>query len=65
MVLASIHQPSYSTLQEFTDLIMLSRGRMCYHGPVDKLDAFLSDFGAETLPFVSHESLLKLLWTSS
>lgn len=52
MVLASIHQPSYSTLNEFTDLVMLSRGRMCYHGPVEKLDVFLSDFGAETQPFV-------------
>lgn len=61
MVLASIHQPSYSTLKEFTDIIMLSRGRMCYHGPVDKLDVFLSDFGAETLPFVRHRPVLKLL----
>lgn len=61
MVLASIHQPSYSTLNEFTNLIMLSQGRMCYHGPVDKLDAFLSDFGAEALPFVSHDMSLKLL----
>jgi hypothetical protein len=65
MVLASIHQPSYSTLNEFTDLVMLSRGRMCYHGPVGKLDVFLSDFGAETLPFVSRKPLLKLSWTPS
>jgi hypothetical protein len=65
MVLASIHQPSYSTLKEFTDLVLLSQGRMCYHGPVKKLDVFLSDFGAESLPFVSRKPLLKLSRTPS
>ena len=58
MVLTSIHQPSYSTLNEFTDLILLSRGSVCYHGPVSKLDAFLSELGAESLPFVSPGALV-------
>jgi hypothetical protein len=53
MVLASIHQPSQLPLNEFTDLLMLSRGRVCYHGPVNKLDVFLFDFGADPLPVVS------------
>ena len=52
MVLASIHQPSYSTLNEFTSLLLLSRGTVCYFGKVQALGPFLTEIGAEPLPFV-------------
>lgn len=51
MVLASIHQPSYSTLNEFTSLLLLSRGMVCYFGKVQALGPFLTEIGAEPLPF--------------
>ncbi|KAJ9095315.1 hypothetical protein QFC21_005681 [Naganishia friedmannii] len=52
MVLASIHQPSYTTLNEFTDLVLLSQGSLCYHGKVGDLEQFLLEIGVGCVPFV-------------
>ncbi|KAJ9107181.1 hypothetical protein QFC19_002841 [Naganishia cerealis] len=52
IVLASIHQPSYATLNEFTDLVLLSQGSLCYHGKVGDLEQFLLEIGVGSVPFV-------------
>ncbi|GHJ89438.1 hypothetical protein NliqN6_5840 [Naganishia liquefaciens] len=51
-VLASIHQPSYQTLNEFTDLVLLSKGTLCYRGKVEDLESFLLEIGVGSSPFV-------------
>jgi hypothetical protein len=61
MVLASIHQPSYTTLNEFTDLVLLSQGSLCYHGKVGDLEQFLLEIGVGCVPFVSSISSLMLV----
>lgn len=54
MVLASIHQPSFTTLNEFTSLVLLSQGSLCFKGKVTDLEPFLLEIGVGTVPFVSH-----------
>ncbi|KAK0468291.1 P-loop containing nucleoside triphosphate hydrolase protein [Desarmillaria tabescens] len=44
-VIATIHQPSLETLGQFTDLIMLSQGKICYSGKVDDLERFFEHWG--------------------
>jgi ABC-type multidrug transport system ATPase subunit len=53
MVLASIHQPSFATLNEFTSLVLLSQGSLCYMGKVGDLEPFLLEIGVGSAPFVS------------
>lgn len=53
MVIASIHQPSFATLNEFTSLVLLSQGSLCYKGKVDDLEPFLLEIGVGSAPFVS------------
>lgn len=53
MVLASIHQPSFATLNEFTSLVLLSQGSLCYKGRVGDLEPFLLEIGVGSAPFVS------------
>lgn len=52
MVLASIHQPSFTTLNEFTSLVLLSQGSLCFKGKVTDLEPFLLEIGVGTVPFV-------------
>lgn len=54
MVLASIHQPSFATLNEFTSLVLLSQGSLCYKGKVGDLEPFLLEIGVGSAPFVSY-----------
>ncbi|KAJ8082345.1 hypothetical protein PM082_008200 [Marasmius tenuissimus] len=44
-VIATIHQPSLETISQFTNLLMLSRGQVCYSGPVDSLESFFESWG--------------------
>ncbi|TEB08739.1 P-loop containing nucleoside triphosphate hydrolase protein [Coprinellus micaceus] len=45
IVIASIHQPSLDTLTQFTKVMLLSHGRVCYHGGVNELDQFFEAWG--------------------
>ncbi|KAK1221788.1 hypothetical protein PQX77_015407 [Marasmius sp. AFHP31] len=45
VVIATIHQPSLETISQFTNLLMLSRGQVCYSGPVDGLESFFEGWG--------------------
>ncbi|KAF6752143.1 P-loop containing nucleoside triphosphate hydrolase protein [Ephemerocybe angulata] len=40
IVVASIHQPSLDTLSQFTTVVFLAEGKLCYSGGVNELDAF-------------------------
>lgn len=40
LVVASIHQPSTSTFNLFDKLLLLSRGRTCYFGPVPEVASY-------------------------
>lgn len=57
MVIASIHQPSFATLNEFTSLVLLSQGSLCYKGNVGDLEPFLLEIGVGSAPFVSSAPL--------
>lgn len=43
IVIASIHQPSYATLSEFSSLVILSQGVVCYRGKVTGLQLLDAD----------------------
>ncbi|KAG7094840.1 hypothetical protein E1B28_005649 [Marasmius oreades] len=45
IVIATIHQPSLETLSQFTDLILLAHGQICYSGAVDGLESFFERWG--------------------
>jgi ABC-type multidrug transport system ATPase subunit len=55
IVVASIHQPSYATLSEFSSLVILSQGVVCYRGIVTGLERFLTQMGVDCKPFVSRD----------
>ncbi|KAF8895949.1 P-loop containing nucleoside triphosphate hydrolase protein [Mucidula mucida] len=44
-VIATIHQPSLETLAQFSDLLLLAQGKVCYSGPADGLEAFFDRWG--------------------
>jgi ABC-type multidrug transport system ATPase subunit len=52
IVVASIHQPSLETLAQFTNVMFLARGAMCYLGRVDQLDQFFEKWGRPVGRFV-------------
>ncbi len=58
-VIATIHQPSLETLGQFTDLLMLSQGKICYSGKVDDLERFFERWGRPVPRFVSCDFLLQ------
>jgi len=41
----SIHQPRYSIYKLFDSLTLMSRGRLVYHGPVNKALTYFSELG--------------------
>ncbi|EAU87223.1 hypothetical protein CC1G_10502 [Coprinopsis cinerea okayama7 len=45
IVIASIHQPSLETLTQFTKVMFLAEGKMCFHGEVGELDGFFERWG--------------------
>jgi ABC-type multidrug transport system ATPase subunit len=45
IVIASIHQPSTTTFQLFDQLMLLSKGRTCYFGPVSGVEAYFEKIG--------------------
>lgn len=45
IVIASIHQPSSSTFQQFDKLCLLSGGRTCYFGPVSRAVSYFAAIG--------------------
>lgn len=50
-VIATIHQPSLETLGQFTDLLLLAQGKICYSGKVDDLVMFFERWGRPVPPF--------------
>ncbi|KAJ7301568.1 P-loop containing nucleoside triphosphate hydrolase protein [Mycena albidolilacea] len=45
LVAASIHQPSLQCLSQFTSLLLLAEGRLCWNGRVEELEGFLGRWG--------------------
>ncbi|OJJ46798.1 hypothetical protein ASPZODRAFT_117642 [Penicilliopsis zonata CBS 506.65] len=45
IIIASIHQPSSATFQQFDKLCLLSRGKTCYFGPVAGCVAYFDSIG--------------------
>lgn len=45
VIIASIHQPSSSTFQQFDKLCLLSGGRTCYFGPISNAVSYFSNIG--------------------
>ncbi|THU99958.1 P-loop containing nucleoside triphosphate hydrolase protein [Dendrothele bispora CBS 962.96] len=53
MVIATIHQPSLETLAQFTNLILLSEGKICFSGKVDELEGFFERWGKPVNKFTT------------
>lgn len=53
IVLATIHQPSMGTLAQFTNLLLLAEGKVCYSGAVDDLEGFFLRWGHPVDRFVT------------
>jgi len=53
IVIASIHQPSLETLAQFTNVMFLAEGKVCYLGRVDQLEGFFEKWGRPVGRFVS------------
>jgi ABC-type multidrug transport system ATPase subunit len=45
LVIASIHQPSTITFESFDKLMLLSRGKVCYNGPVSEVKDYFAGLG--------------------
>ncbi|PFH45697.1 hypothetical protein AMATHDRAFT_77954 [Amanita thiersii Skay4041] len=45
IVIATIHQPSLSTLAQFSHLLLLAGGRTCFKGRIDDLEGFFDKWG--------------------
>jgi ABC-type multidrug transport system ATPase subunit len=46
-VIASIHQPSTTTFELFDKLLLLSKGKMAYNGPVSGIKDYFASLGLE------------------
>lgn len=47
LVIASIHQPSTTTFELFDKLMLLSRGKLVYNGPVKDVRDYFATLGHE------------------
>jgi ABC-type multidrug transport system ATPase subunit len=47
LVIASIHQPSTTTFELFDKLMLLSRGKIAYNGPVSQVKDYFASLGHE------------------
>jgi ABC-type multidrug transport system ATPase subunit len=64
IVIASIHQPSTSTLLLFDNVLLLSEGKTVYFGPPSRSGKYFTDLGHPPQPFMSPaESMLYLINT--
>ena len=64
IVIASIHQPSTSTLLLFDNVLLLSEGKQVYFGPPTRSSEYFTNLGHPPLPFMSPaESMLHLINT--
>jgi hypothetical protein len=64
IVIASIHQPSTSTLLLFDNVLLLSEGKTVYFGPPSRSSKYFTDLGHPPQPFMSPaESMLHLINT--
>ncbi|EPS38778.1 hypothetical protein H072_7486 [Dactylellina haptotyla CBS 200.50] len=62
IVICSIHQPSTSTFNLFDTLYLLSRGKLCYAGPLTETSSYFSTLGYEIPHFYNPaEYLLDLI----
>ncbi|KAJ3498745.1 hypothetical protein NLG97_g885 [Lecanicillium saksenae] len=50
IIIASIHQPSSATFQQFDKLCLLSGGKTCYYGPVAAASSYFSAIGHSIPP---------------
>jgi ABC-type multidrug transport system ATPase subunit len=61
IVIASIHQPSTSTLLLFDNVLLLSQGKTVYYGPPNMSTQYFTALGHPPQPFMSPaESMLDL-----
>lgn len=64
IVIASIHQPSTTTLLLFDNVLALSEGKQVYFGPPTRSSKYFTDLGHPPQPFMSPaESMLQLINT--
>ena len=62
IVIASIHQPSTSTLLLFDNILLLSQGKTVYFGPPGSSAQYFTNLGHPPQPFMSPaESMLDLI----
>ena len=62
IVIASIHQPSTSTLFLFDNVLLLSQGKTVYSGPPGASSQYFTNLGHPPKPFLSPaESMLDLI----
>ena len=45
MVIASIHQPSTTTFELFDKLMLLSKGKVAYNGPLSLINEYFASLG--------------------
>ncbi|KAL1610194.1 hypothetical protein SLS60_001859 [Paraconiothyrium brasiliense] len=53
LVIASIHQPSTTTFQLFDQLLLLSRGKTAYNGPVAGIHDYFASVGYELPTYIN------------
>ncbi|KAL8936506.1 MAG: hypothetical protein Q9211_004153 [Gyalolechia sp. 1 TL-2023] len=58
IVIASIHQPSTSTFEQFDKLLLLSAGRTCYFGPVPAIRTYMEARGTPIPHYVNPAEFL-------
>jgi ABC-type multidrug transport system ATPase subunit len=52
IIIASIHQPSLDTLSQFTNVMLLAKGKLCFYGGVEELSGFFEAWGRPVGRFV-------------
>ena len=53
IIIATIHQPSIATLSQFSQLMLMAEGKICFKGHVDNLERFFERWGWPVPRFVS------------
>ena len=49
LVIASIHQPSTNTFELFDKLLLMSKGKVTYNGPVADVKSYFAGLGQEVI----------------
>jgi len=52
-VLCTIHQPSYAIFSSFTNVLLLQKGMVAYHGQVKEAEAYFAKFNSATPKYVN------------